>query len=466
VKPDRIPHRQLVRVWSVLPLIILLATGAGCSSNEPAGSLPTAEKPPGGLPTAPAFSVVAGSTRKICQLTGEYDYHEAAEAGVAPEEKPTLNRTYTNYGFHGTDLGISFEHAGKLWFLFGDTFATETIPGDPDDGQSHSDPNPLAADATAYTTDTDPTDCISLEFLRDSNNPNVWRNPSFDPGGAVVQEEGFSNGTSIYVWYATGGDTSVSTLARSDDDGQSYTILHDVSTNRFIWVSVDLVSHLVIPGLEDMGETDWLFIFGTGPKYRESDMYLAVVPVASIEDSQAMIYFTGLDQNGLPHWSESEDEARPVIDVDNPLATGDWFAGVPLKEKAKAEGCIGEFSVHYSEVAETWIAMYNCDFLSIKMHTADFPWGPWSQAVTGFDPVKDGGYCGFLHLSADFDQVLDLNCKYNVTVPGRSDPGSPYGPYIMERYTTGDRNQATLYFVMSMWHPYNVLVMTTQVQRQ
>ena len=35
----------------------------------------------------------------------------------------------------------------------------------------------------------------------------------------------------------------------------------------------------------------------------------------------------------------------------------------------------------------------------------------------------------------------------------------------MERYTTGDRNQATLYFVMSMCHPCNVLVMTTQMRR-
>ena len=94
------------------------------------------------------------------------------------------------------------------------------------------------------------------------------------------------------------------------------------------------------------------------------------------------------------------------------------------------------------------------------------PWGPWSSAVTVFDPVTDGGYCGFLHLSDDFEEILNLDCDYNVTVPGRSDPGSPYGPYILERYATGNRDLATLYFVMSMWHPYNSLVMTTQIERQ
>ena len=445
---DRIPFRQLVRIWSYLLLIVLLVAGEGCFSDS-----------------SPVFSVVAGSTRRICQLTGEYDYYEAAKAGVSPEDKPTLNRTFTNYGIHGTDLGSSFEHGGKLWFLFGDTLATETLPVDPPDGKSHSGPHPLVADSTAYTTDTDPTDCISLQFLTDPDQPGFWRYPSFDQDGAAVQEEGLSIGDSMYVWFSTGRDGRTLTLARSDNDGESFTILHDVSTHHFTGASVDLIPNLVIPGLEEAGETDWLFVFGIGPEYRESDLFLAVVPLALIEDPQAMVYFTGLDETGLPHLSESEDDAQPIIDVDSPLSTGDWFAGIPLDEKANAEGCIGEFSVHYSEVVETWIAMYNCDFLSIEMHTADFPWGPWGQAVTVFDPVEDGGYCGFLHLSSDFDQVLDLNCEHNVTIPGRSDPGSPYGSYFLER-NTGNRDQATLYFVMSMWHPYNVLVMKTQVERQ
>ena len=456
MKSYRTPIDQLLRFWPYLILTIFLFGGVGCAAGNS----------PGTKNTEPTFLVIPNSTRKICQLTGEYDYQAAAKYGVAPQERPTLNQTYKNYGFHGTDLGISFEHNAKLWFLFGDTFATETIPGDPVDGQSHSDPNPIASDATAYTTDTDPTDCISLQFLMAPEHSNVWRNPSFDPGGAVVQEEGFSTGDSIYVWYSMGGSEAVSTLARSDNDGESYTILHDVSDNRFIGINVVFVPNLEIPGLEIAGKSDWLFVFGTGPKYRESDMYLAVIPLALIEEPDALVYFTGRDQNGLPQWSVVEDEARPIIDVENPLATGNWFAGVMLKEKANAEGCIGEFSVHYSGVAETWIAMYNCDFLSIEMHTAVLPWGPWSQAVTVFDPLEDGGYCGFLHLSDDFRKVANLNCDYNVAIPGRVSPGSPYGPYIMERYTTGDRNQATLYFVMSMWHPYNVLVMETQIQRR
>ena len=183
---------RLVTIWTCVPTIALLVAGSICSSDTPQDSLPTASvSPVDASSPAPVFSVVPGSTQKTCQLTGEYDYHEAAIAGVSPEQRPTLNRTYTSFGFHGTDLGSSFEHDGKLWFLFGDTFATETIPGDPDNDQSHSNPNPVAADATAYTTDTDPTDCVSPKFIRDPHNPNAWMSPSFDPVGAVVQHERF-----------------------------------------------------------------------------------------------------------------------------------------------------------------------------------------------------------------------------------------------------------------------------------
>ena len=58
------------------------------------------------------IGAIRGATRKVYQLTGEHD----REQGV-----PTLNLTETRFGLFGTDLGASFEHNGRLWFLFGDT---------------------------------------------------------------------------------------------------------------------------------------------------------------------------------------------------------------------------------------------------------------------------------------------------------------------------------------------------------
>ncbi|MBI3952210.1 MAG: DUF4185 domain-containing protein [Acidobacteria bacterium] len=55
---------------------------------------------------------VPGSSQKICQLTGELDRER---------QQFTLNRTESRFGIWGTDLGASFEHDGRIYFLFGDT---------------------------------------------------------------------------------------------------------------------------------------------------------------------------------------------------------------------------------------------------------------------------------------------------------------------------------------------------------
>ncbi len=56
------------------------------------------------------------AVRKICQMTGEWDRQL---------NQPVLNRTDSRFGIFGTDLGSSFEHNGRLWFLFGDTWPSQ-----------------------------------------------------------------------------------------------------------------------------------------------------------------------------------------------------------------------------------------------------------------------------------------------------------------------------------------------------
>jgi hypothetical protein len=42
-------------------------------------------------------------------------------------------------------------------------------------------------------------------------------------------------------------------------------------------------------------------------------------------------------------------------------------------------------SVTYDERAHTWLAMYDGDLATIKVRTADDPWGPWSEPTTWID---------------------------------------------------------------------------------
>ena len=49
--------------------------------------------------------------------------------------------------------------------------------------------------------------------------------------------------------------------------------------------------------------------------------------------------------------------------------------------------------------------------------------------------------------------------------PGRVlHPGGEYGPYIMARYTTGDAKGCRLFYTMSTWNPYQVVVMRTDLK--
>jgi hypothetical protein len=58
------------------------------------------------------LSVDRSSVEKVRQLTGDLDRQTG---------KPVSSRSQTRFGVAGTDLGSSFEHKGRLWFLFGDT---------------------------------------------------------------------------------------------------------------------------------------------------------------------------------------------------------------------------------------------------------------------------------------------------------------------------------------------------------
>ena len=88
--------------------------------------------------------VILSQAVKIHQLVGDFD-RERQEA--------TLNQTGARYGLLATDLGVPFQHNGKTYVLFGDSFGGAFI----------------ADDAIGYTTDTNPEDGIALDFIHYPN---------------------------------------------------------------------------------------------------------------------------------------------------------------------------------------------------------------------------------------------------------------------------------------------------------
>jgi hypothetical protein len=100
--------------------------------------------------------------------------------------------------------------------------------------------------------------------------------------------------------------------------------------------------------------------------------------------------------------------------------------------------------------------LYNAEHpRGINMRSASNPWGPWSGETVIFDPRRDGGYGHFMHVSAKSNERHDL-----LSDPKREDEwGGEYGPYIMHRYTEAVDGNCRIFYTMSTWNPYQVMVM-------
>jgi hypothetical protein len=101
--------------------------------------------------TAQPHPRLANRARKIAQLTGEFDREGW---NVKGKPKFAFNRTESRFGIIGTDLGASFAHQHRLYFLFGDTWRV-----------GHGVPND-DLDAIAFCTDKNADAGLALTFLR------------------------------------------------------------------------------------------------------------------------------------------------------------------------------------------------------------------------------------------------------------------------------------------------------------
>jgi len=103
-----------------------------------------------------------------------------------------------------------------------------------------------------------------------------------------------------------------------------------------------------------------------------------------------------------------------------------------------------------------WLMLYNCNRgrnQTIEGRVSPAPWGPWSNETPLFDPHADIGYCHFMHWDlADCDHLDD-------GLSGARQAGDPYGPYVISRYTEGGLHTTTIFYLMSTWNPYQVVLM-------
>lgn len=340
----------------------------------------------------------ANSTSAVCQLTGDYDF---------AKKMPTLSQTKTRYGIWGTDLGISFMHKNKLYFLFGDT---------PDVPNQDKD-----VDCIAWSENCSP-ERLKLTFLTKDERLLPIKIPGISQGTMEVPTCGISVNDAIYIvhstqWYDHFGNMERSVLTKSDDEGRSWKRIYDLSAAedhnmanaRFINVSMTKVKATDFKGQLPFKKGDIIFIWGSGA-YRKSNLSLACVPAAEIENKSAIRYFSGINEKNELQWSESESKAVDLFDHPE----------------------VGEFSIKWIPQLKSWIMLYNCcESEAVCMRTAGKPWGPYSE-------------CKFI-IDKKFIQ--------------RQEWKAAYGPYIVEQFTKGNAGDCSIYFTISSWEPYATYLM-------
>lgn len=457
---------------------------------------------------------VTGRSQKICQLTGGVDKQWGYE---------TLNRT-TDVYVTGTDLGIPIVHRhaspdrGPLYFFFGDS----PPPNLEDDPEDRSSPYPecigKGCDSYASTGDIEPEDCVGLSFVTDGV---AFRRLDITGVPALEQFEvpsgGYSTGDDLFLFAAVdcrqrtridadhdgnlqehpwtrydrcGKEDAVpplevnrsteraatrGVLARSRDDAGTFQRAFDVSVQDHPWGNNDeecrtqennwaakfirsfavIVHRSELPDLPyETGVDNGVLLWGTG-KHRNSDVYLAFMPLgtngqpiprANNADRVKLRYFSGVE-NEKSIWTAREGDAIALFDSCEPRSVG--------------ERCfprVGEVSVARDQLFGGWIMLYDQSGSCAEGNEGVFarvaaaPWGDWSPPEKVFGKFTDGGLCHFID---------------GKDACGHEKKGGAYGPFIIGPYTKYDlgSQETILYYLMSTWSPYQVLLMRTILKR-
>lgn len=472
--PNASGYDKMARVWE-LAIRAVLSRSTQHPEAQPSPSTSAGEDVKPAVPTAPQdmaispstqaienhITYVQGSSKKVCQLTGQLD-HET--------HQPTVNQTVKRFGLIAADLGYSFEHHGKLFFLFGDALPSPTFRGKPN---RRKDPPRLLDDddAIAFTTDTRTDQCPRLDFITNTNGAYkspVVLNADGQPAITLRTNEmpisGISEGGRMYVIFGTdnilsnppggprkpnGGPTR-SVMAVSDDDARTFHYLYDVSKGpgaKFIYGSMA------------RGLDGYIYFWGAqgGALYRRSAPYFARKRAELLDRPGEMEYFTGASPGGQPRFSSSEADASPLFE--------DYLDG-----SSEPHNCMANFSVQWNPFVHHWVMLYSCsnrtrpNLGGIWMRLAEQPWGPWSAPQTIFNAERDGGLCHFIHRAVNGQNPTPCD---DLSPPERqAQSGGNYAPYLISRFTTGDeaRGTSTFYYTMSTWNPYGQVIVKSTIQ--
>ncbi len=360
------------------------------------------------------------------------------------------------FGIYGTDLGIMWEYAGRIQLAFGDTFSGPNMTGD------------WRSNALLLSTDTNLTNGLSLlqtgyayQFIPSAPGalfPILNSEVTIIPTSAVtVGQQEYVNYMSVKSWDTPGRWTTnysaMSQFVPGPNGGQWVLVPSTIRSAGWFRSSTPYV-----PGSQNFqqaayvleptsqvadGEPQYLYAFGT-PSGRAGSAYLSRVAVGSETDLTKYQYWDGSNWvQGKPavatpilgDSTSSPGLFGPIIDLaNNPNFFGGWFAGLT---GAKTGGNVSEMSVQYNQYLNKYVVLYANGQNNVVLRTADRPEGPWSDPITIATSAQYPGlYAPMIHPWSGTGKLVD---------------------------SSGDPDVSNLYWNMSLWGPYNVTLMQTDL---
>ncbi|OLP00090.1 hypothetical protein BVU76_22180 [Mycolicibacterium porcinum] len=395
-------------------------TGASARSATPSvPQLPVLHLPIGRKPVSTATTPEAAKDTAVAPNT-------AARAAAAPAASAATQvswitgpntDSYARFGISGADLGIVWDNGqaganNQVLIAFGDTFGNCSVPdqewrkntlfrsSDRNLADGMTVPNPVPGNIYAGS----PVDAA---------RPNFSRQVIQSLGLAatevtIIPTAGISVGTTQYVnfmsvsqWGSAGQwSTNFSAVAVSNDNGETWTV--PVTSIRPSWFNT-------VPGVA----------FTWGDQNFQMGAYVR-------SGGYVYAYGTGAGRGGMPFLSRVVESAvadKSAYEYYTPFG---WLKGFPFLAVQVVWAPGSEMSVAWNDYLKKFVMLYTNTTSAVVMRTADKPEGPWSQAKT--------------------------------VVSSTAIPGGIYAPYIHPWSTGSD-----LYFTLSRWSDYSVMLMRTSL---
>ena len=443
------------------------------------GMAPKATSP---VPTGPADLTQTGSSATTFALAASAPAALAAAANAAPnfpvpgqQLSPSTsfvswltgnyppNNTMDRFGISGTDVGIIWDNGipdnpntlvneHQVLIAFGDTFGNRAVLGE--EWRSNtlfrtsdavlSDgilvPNGVFVGTGPESSNVfggSPLDRTQwLQFGRTFSknllvNPNLGSAVTLIPTSAIsVPTPGTPYGAIQYMsfmavqqWGSPGQwTTSYSAIASSMDNGESWQVApQTVRYNQ--WGSGNQNFQQVAfvrPG------DGFVYMYGT-PNGRQGSAYLSRVPENSVLDLTKYEYWSGGTQGFFffpgtaAGWYKNNPAAATAIIPPAAGACGAVAAG----------NTVSEMSVQYNSYLKKYVILYTDQNNSVVMRTSDKPQGTWSDAKVLMPQQPGGIYAPMMH------------------------------PWSSSTLGTG----TDLYWNLSLWSEYNVMLMRTDLTK-